>query len=67
MHMHSLDPRDATIVAGPAPERITVKELNFYYGQSRALKNITSAALHQSRDRLHRPVGLRQVHAAARF
>jgi phosphate transport system ATP-binding protein len=39
--MQTLNSRDAAIVLAPAPERISVKNLNFYYGNSRALKEIT--------------------------
>jgi phosphate transport system ATP-binding protein len=39
--MQPLHPRDAAIVLGPAPERISVKNLNFYYSETRALKDIT--------------------------
>jgi phosphate transport system ATP-binding protein len=39
--VHALNPRDASIVAGPAPERVSVKGLNFFYGASRALKDIS--------------------------
>ncbi len=39
--MHALDQRNASIIANPSPERITVKNLNFFYGQSRALKDIS--------------------------
>jgi phosphate transport system ATP-binding protein len=39
--MQALSPRDASIVSGPAPERVTVRNLNFFYGQSQALKDIS--------------------------
>ena len=39
--MQALNLRDASIVAGPATERINVKNLNFFYGESRALKDIS--------------------------
>lgn len=38
--MHSLNPRAAAYVDAPVTERISVKNLNFYYGQSLALKSI---------------------------
>jgi phosphate transport system ATP-binding protein len=39
--MRTLNPREAAVIPGPALERISVKNLNFYYGTSRALKEIT--------------------------
>ena len=48
-----------------APPKVTARGLNFYYGEHHALKNINLDARHQPRHRLHRPVRLRQVHAAA--
>ena len=47
-------------------ERISIRDLNFYYGDHRALKDINAAALRRQGDGLHRPVRLRQVDAAAR-
>ena len=44
--MQTLNPRDAAIVLAPAPERISVNNLNFYYGESRALKEITLPLQH---------------------
>jgi phosphate transport system ATP-binding protein len=39
--MHAFNSLGASIVAEPALERISVKNLNFYYGESRALKDIS--------------------------
>jgi phosphate transport system ATP-binding protein len=39
--MQALNPRDVSIVTAPATERISIKGLNFFYGQSRALKDIS--------------------------
>ncbi len=39
--MQMLNPRNVSIVAAPSPERVTVKGLNFFYGASRALKDIS--------------------------
>ena len=46
--------------------KITVRGLNFYYGENRALKDSHSAPLRGPGHRLHRPVRLRQVDASAR-
>ena len=39
-------------------EKVSVRQLNFYYGDNRALKNVNCAALCRLGDRLHRPVRL---------
>jgi phosphate transport system ATP-binding protein len=44
--------------------KLSVRNLNFYYGKFHALKTSTSTSRAQGH-RLHRPVGLRQEHAAA--
>ncbi len=36
----ALDPRAAKVVSAPSPERVAIRNLNFYYGTSRALKDI---------------------------
>ena len=47
--------------------KIDVKGLDFFYQTGHhALKDINLPVADQVRDRLHRPVGLRQVHPAAR-
>jgi phosphate transport system ATP-binding protein len=40
-NMHAIKPADASVAEGTAAERITVKDLNFFYGTSRALKDIS--------------------------
>ena len=42
-----------------------MRNLNFYYGKFQALKNINLDIAEKQGHRLHRSVGLRQVHAAA--
>ncbi len=39
--MQALNPREVAIVPGPTTERVSVKNLNFFYGTSRALKDIS--------------------------
>jgi phosphate transport system ATP-binding protein len=39
--MHALNPRDASFVPAPAEERITIRNLEFHYGSSLALKGIS--------------------------
>jgi phosphate transport system ATP-binding protein len=39
--MHALNPRDVSIVAAPATERISIRSLDFFYGASRALRDIS--------------------------
>ena len=46
-------------------DKVTVRNSNFYYGDNRALKDINVLALRRQGDRLHRPLGLRQIDAAA--
>ena len=48
-----------------ASAKLSVRNLNFYYGGFHALKNVTLDIPEQQGDRLHRPLGLRQVDAAA--
>ena len=50
----------------PAPRRSTIRNLDFFYGDNRALKGISLSLYANKAHGLHRPVGLRQVHAAAR-
>ena len=45
--------------------KLSVRNLNFYYGSFHALKNINLDIPEKQGHRLHRPVGLRQVDAAA--
>jgi phosphate transport system ATP-binding protein len=47
-------------------EKVSVRNLNFYYDQSHGAEGHQPAALRQEGHRLHRPVGLRQVDPAAR-
>jgi hypothetical protein len=47
-----------------APPKVTVRDLNFYYGEHHALKKI-NLTLREPRHGVHRPVGLRQVDPAA--
>ena len=48
------------------PVKVEIKDLRFYYANGfEALKGINLRAARQDGHRLHRPVGLRQVHAAA--
>ena len=54
-----------SVVLPEAPAKVTARDLNFYYGENHALKNINLDARHPSRHRLHRAVRLRQVDAAA--
>ena len=46
--------------------KIDIRDLSFFYGQTKSLKNITLPLLRPQGDGLHRPVRLRQVHPAAR-
>jgi phosphate transport system ATP-binding protein len=39
--MHALNPRDADIVPAASEERVSVRNLDFFYGDSRALKSIS--------------------------
>jgi phosphate transport system ATP-binding protein len=39
--MEALNPRDATVVAGPPLERIAINNLSFYYGETKALKDVS--------------------------
>ena len=50
-----------------APAKVTARGLNFYYGETPRAEEHQHHARHQSRHRLYRPVGLRQVDLAARF
>ena len=54
------------MTAAPLPEKISIRDLKFFYGSNQALKNITLPLYDEACDGVHRPVGLRQVHAAAR-
>ena len=45
--------------------KLSVRDLNFYYGSFHALKNINLDIPEKQGHRLHRPVGLRQVDPAA--
>ncbi len=45
--------------------KLSVRDLNFYYGKFHALKNINLDIPEKQGHGLHRPVGLRQVHPAA--
>ena len=45
---------------------MSIRNLDFFYGDNRALKNISLPLYDQQGDGLHRPVRLRQVDAAAR-
>ena len=47
-------------------EKVTISDLDFFYGDCRALKSISLPLYREQGDRLHRPVGLRQVDFAAR-
>ena len=58
---------DAAVETSTAEKtKIDIKDLCFFYGATKALKNITLPPDGPQGDRLHRPVGLRQVHPAAR-
>jgi hypothetical protein len=43
------------------PEKMRVEDLNFYYGRTRALKSISLSVAAESGDRVHRPIGMRQI------
>ena len=45
--------------------KVVVRNLNFYYGQTHALKDVSLNLLQGSGDGVHRPFGLRQVDASA--
>ena len=47
-------------------DKVVVRNLNFYYGQTHALKGVNLNLFSRSGDGVHRPFGLRQVDAAAR-
>ena len=51
---------------GDLTEKISIRGLNFFYGDSRALKDISLPLYEKQGHRLHRPVGLRKIDAAAR-
>ena len=53
---------DAAVATKP---KLAVRDLNFYYGSFHALKNINLDIPEKQGDGVHRPVGLRQVDAAA--
>ena len=59
--MPSRDPRGRS----GACERISIRNLDFYYGDDRALKSDQPAPLRAPGDGVHRPFGLRQVDAVA--
>ena len=42
-------------------QRIDVKDVNIYYGSFKAVEDVSMTDRAALRDRLHRPVGLRQV------
>ncbi len=46
-------------------DKVVVRNLNFYYGQTRALKDVSLNLYQGSGHGVHRPVGLRQVDALA--
>ena len=46
--------------------KIDIRDLSFFYGSTKSLKNITLPLLRPQGHGLHRPLGLRQVHLAAR-
>ena len=50
-----------------AKVQVDVQDLKFYLRRHQALKDITSRSTTTAGDRLHRPVRLRQIDAAARF
>ena len=47
------------------PVKIAINDLKFFYGDSLAIKGVTLPLHSQFGHGLHRPLGLRQVHAAA--
>ena len=66
MTTESLQHPPAAAKGGSLPAKVLIRGLNFYYGQSRALKERHVVAVRRQGDRVHRPLGLRQVDAAAR-
>ena len=60
-------PVPSTMGLPEARAKVTARDLNFYYGEHHALKNINLDVRRQSRHRLHRTVRLRQVDVAARL
>ena len=48
-------------------DKVLIRDLNFYYGQTHALKGVNLNLLQGSGDGVHRPFGLRQVDASAGF
>ncbi len=77
--MNSMDPASTT-TAPPVPvaskdpaaqgklaEKVLVRDLNFYLRRPSGAESRQPAALRPQGHRLHRSVGLRQVHPAARF
>ena len=53
--------------AAATRNKVIVRGLNFYYGQAHALKGRKPEPVRGSGDGVHRPIGLRQVDAAAGF
>ena len=47
-------------------EKLTIRDLNFYYGDSQGAESDQPAALSEQGHRLHRPVRLRQIDVIAR-
>jgi hypothetical protein len=47
-------------------DKVVVRNLNFYYGQTHALKSVNLNLYKGSGDGVHWPFGLRQVDAPAR-
>ncbi len=48
------------------PQKISVRGLNFFYGEAQALKNVSLPLYAKQGDLVHRAVGLRKIHPAAR-
>ena len=48
-----------------AGDKVDIRNVDFYYGKFKALQEHHAAAARPARHRVHRPVGLRQVDAAA--
>ena len=72
MNIMATQAQQAPVVARPPIDhaslvpKISIRDLNFYYGEGHALKNITMSLYQEQGDGVHRAVGLRKVDAAAR-
>ena len=73
MNQHLVAPLSRRAVhAGPLSEKISVRNLDFFYGEARALKSVSFpvyanrvTAIIESRHRHHWAVRLRKVYAAS--